>query len=43
LPLALSIAGARVKEDGILWSDVMSALDDAELQFPDHSQGNVLA
>jgi WD40 repeat protein len=39
LPLTLSVCGAMVR-DGILWSDVREALEDAELDYLDESLPN---
>lgn len=41
VPLALSLAGARVK-DGLTWADLGNALDRGDLEFLDHPYGSVL-
>lgn len=41
LVLALALCGAHIREGG-LWDDLLSALQDAELDFLDHPQGSVL-
>lgn len=41
LPLALALCGAQVR-DGILWSDLLEALRDADLEFLDHPHGSVM-
>jgi len=40
LPLALSLAGARVR-DGAAWEDVLAALRRGDLEFLDHPYGSV--
>ncbi len=41
LPLALSLCGALARE-GNPWSDVLEALEEADLEFLDHPHGSVL-
>ncbi|WP_223291760.1 NB-ARC domain-containing protein [Defluviicoccus vanus] len=40
LPLALALAGAQVK-DGRIWTDVLAALKQGDLEFLDHPYGSV--
>lgn len=41
IPLALSLAGARVR-DGLTWADLKNALERGDLEFLDHPYGSVL-
>ncbi len=41
LPLAIALAGALVRE-GDPWTDLLEALQEAELEFLDHPHGNML-
>jgi WD40 repeat protein len=41
LPLALALCGAQIR-DGILWRDILVALQEADLQFLDHPFGSVM-
>ena len=41
LPLALALCGAQIR-DGVSWSDLIEALQEADLEFLDHEQRSVM-